>query len=162
MVGRGNLVGVKIALCAALALTVPFPVAALTVQECSGAADIMAPHAAEGDYMDLGASLITYRDGGCVDGGCWNYVNFVSCRSGETLAINVHNATRSEAAETIVREAVASPTRYTFADVKGLLLVAGFESELTTAAQEICACKALYPQDRRGKTPYVYEPLIEE
>lgn len=162
MVRRERSVGVRAVLCIAIASTVPIPVYALNVEQCSEAADIMVPHEAEGDYRDFGNSLITYLSGGCIEGGCWNYVNFVNCRSGETLAIDVQIATRSDVAVNIVREAVASSTRYTFADVKGMLVEAGFESNLTTADQEICACKALYPNDRRGKTPYVFESMFED
>jgi hypothetical protein len=162
MVGWEKSLGVKAALCAAFTLIAPFPAVALDVDQCSDASDIMAPHQAEGDYEDLRNSLIAYQGGGCVDGGCWSFVSFVNCRSGETLDVDVQTSTRRDVALGMIRDAVASTTRYTFADVQGLLVEAGFESDLTTADREVCACKALYPNDRRGKTPYVFESIYED
>lgn len=161
MVRRMRTTVVNAALCVAIASTIPFSTYALNVEQCSEASDIMWPHESEGDYKDFGNSLIAYQSGGCLDFGCWTHVNFVNCRSGEALEIDAKNTTRSDVALNIVGRAVESSERYQFADVKRLLSEAGFESDLAVSDNEICACKALYPKDRRGKAPYVFESMFK-
>jgi hypothetical protein len=162
MMCRERTIWVRAALGVAVASMLPFPAVALTVEQCSEAADVMAPHFAEGDYKDLGDSLISYSNGGCVEDRCWNRAYLVNCRSGETLEVNLRHANRNNDANGVIEEAVESATQYTFSDVGNLLTEAGFASELTKANREICACKALYPNDRRGKTPYVFESMFED
>jgi hypothetical protein len=154
----------SVALYAAVASVIPVPAIALDIDKCSEASDIMMPHEAEGDYEDLGGSLIAYQRGGSIEGGSWSYIYLVSCRSGETLSVDVKSEVsrsdgvpRSEVAMGMIRGMVASPISYKFEDGKAVLAAAEFDVDLTTADAEICACKALYPNDRRGKTPYVFE-----
>jgi hypothetical protein len=149
---------------AAVASIIPFRTMALSLDQCPDASDIMMPHEVEGDYEDFGGSLIAYQRGGSSEGVSWNYIYLVSCRSGETLSLYVNpkdstsdDVPRSEVAMGMIRGMVASPISYKFADGKAVLAVAEFDVELTTADAEICACKALYPNDRRGKTPYVFK-----
>ncbi|MBL9054447.1 MAG: hypothetical protein JNN02_12030 [Tabrizicola sp.] len=165
MVGWEQSIGVKAVFCAAVASINPIPALAMTVEECSSASDIDPMHEFEGGYEDFGNSLVAFEGGGSIGGGSWGYVDLVRCRSGETLSVDVMNkgsAARRDEAWGVIRDMVASPDPYSLADVKAKLIAAGFAVELTTADAEICACKALYPSERHGKTPYVFEPYFED
>jgi hypothetical protein len=147
--------------------TVGRPAFALDVEQCSLAQDIMMPHEGEDDYEDLGSSLVAYQRGGGFEGRGITYVYFVRCSSGETLSVvgaqydgSSKDFFRADEAQGLIRGLVASETIYSFNDAKDTLTSAGFEVDLTTANEEVCACKALYPSDRRGKKPYVFRSIV--
>ncbi len=144
---------------------------ALSIEKCSEAEEVvfMIPHGFEGDYENLGHSLALYRTEFSYEDKGSQSVILTQCRSGETLTIwgdrngrFSHDYVSSKAVTTLVKQYVSSSQSYSFPSLNAELKTNGLEVELTTAGEEICPCKAFYPQDRLKKTPYVFKPGYSE
>jgi hypothetical protein len=138
---------------------------ALEVEQCSEAGDLIWPHEGEGDYENFGRGLVSYFRGGGFEGVSANDFFFVNCKTGETIRSRVFfqqgtevRLDRGGAVQAKLREMIEAPTVYSFANVRDELNKLGVKADLWTSTEEVCACKALYPEARGQKKAYVFEP----
>jgi hypothetical protein len=139
---------------------------ALDIEKCAESREAVMnwPHGIVGDYENLGHSLVLYKESASYDGQGSQTVILSHCRSGETLTIWGDVSGRfsqdyngSDAVVTLLKQFVASSQSYSFPAISIELNTLGLEAELATIGEEICPCKAFYPQDRLKKVPYIYE-----
>ncbi|MCT8328548.1 hypothetical protein [Albidovulum sediminis] len=143
---------------------------ALTLEQCeqSYEAYVMAPHGSEGGYEDVGDSQVMFVGGFGFEGQGYSYRTLVHCRSGETLTVIVSRRgveaefDRDNEVEKYLRTAVESKESITFPELREQMAALGLEATLERSTKEICPCKAHYPADRYGKTPYVYSSAFVE
>lgn len=150
----------KFILSTLIAATIGSSAVGMDVNDCSSEPNV-GIHGLEGDYADLGNSLVLFTGGGYPDGEGGLSEYFVNCKSGETLVANVSyqkagkvEYDHHDVPKSMILEMVRSPTLYSFSDVLSAFKQRGIEARLSTADEEICACMVLYPADRGSKKKY--------
>lgn len=145
---------------------------ALDSTQCSLAEEVVAlwPHQEEKNYEDLGASLVYFEGSFSAEGLSGIYLHLVSCVSGEGLRMEVASSGREgqrdfdrrEEGKALIHGLVSAEAQYTFADVSAVAAKAGFWTQIAKSNKEICACMALYPQDRGTKIKYDYQSPLKD
>jgi hypothetical protein len=161
-----NALPFKFFISSAVAALVASSAFGMDVTQCSRAMEL-GNHGWEGSYENLGSSLVLFESGGYFDGSGSSSAYFVNCKSGETIRAIVSSEEsgkveydHQDVPKSPILEMVQSPTAYSFFDVLSALKRRDIDARLSTSNEEICACLALYLQDRGSKKKYVFQDML--
>jgi len=143
-----------------LAMLCALPAQALTIAECDRTTHIS--HGGEADHVDLGEGRVMWRDWWSQEGTATDFA-IVDCAPGAALRFRTQEENmgprlpfnRTDKALAIITRHESGARAFATLDrMAADLDGTAKDIRLETLTQETCACAALYPEARGGKTEF--------